>query len=102
MVTLIQLALLFSQAPNTRHTMRTHMDHLCLDPGREIFDDHFILVYPWWLQSKAIKTFQGPLKTKILPFIGAFGKNINFLLLLTKFNLILEMQAHTKINLVPK
>ena len=48
--------------------VRTRMDQLCPDPGREMFDDHFILVYPWWLQNEAIKSFLGPLKTKILPF----------------------------------
>ena len=48
------------------------MDHLCLDPGRKIFDAHFISVYPLWLQNKAIKTLLKPLKAKILPFSGRF------------------------------
>ena len=47
------------------------MDQLYLDQGREIFDDHFILVYPWWLQNEAIKTSPGPLKTKNLSFFGS-------------------------------
>ena len=50
--------------------MHARMEYLCLDPGRGMFDAHFILVYPWWLHNEAIKTFLGPLKTKILPFIG--------------------------------
>ena len=67
------------------------MSQLCLDPGREIFDDQFILVYPWWLQNKTIKSSQGPLKTQFCPFwvsLSEFGKNIIFLLLTAKFNFI--------------
>ena len=84
---------------------RVRMDHLCLDPGRELFDAHFIYVYPWWLQNQAIKTFLEPLKTTIMPFEGGssvFCKNIDFLLLLAKFNLIFLTQSPTKINLLPE
>ena len=81
------------------------MDQLCLDPGREIFDEYFILVYPWWLQNEAIKTSIGPLKHKFCPFLGHpklhLVKIYQFSIFPTKFNLILATKAPTKINLVP-
>ena len=49
----------FLQAPIIRHETHARMDHMCPDPGREMFDAHFILVYPWWLQNEAITTWGG-------------------------------------------
>ena len=46
------------------------MDQLCLDP-QEMFDDHFILVYPWWLRNEGITNSPGPLETQTLRFIGS-------------------------------
>ena len=89
-----------------QHTW-ARMDQLCLISGPKMYDDHFILVYPWWLQNKAIiKTSPGPLKTQNFALFwvirNAFGKNIDFLLYPAKCNLILATQAPTKVNLVPK
>ena len=61
--TLVQLAGSHYKACNMRACAWTN-------PGRKMFDDHFILIYQWWLPNEVIKPSPGPLKTRILPFLG--------------------------------